>query len=70
MVTNSCGLAPAVDRVLYRAQAYRPDERYPDAAALLEALEQAFAIRPARPEEVAAWLRDLEAAPPMITAPG
>jgi serine/threonine protein kinase len=63
-------LAPAVDQVLYRAQSFRSDDRYPDATAMLEALEQAFAVRPARPEEVAAWLRELEAAPPLLTAPG
>jgi eukaryotic-like serine/threonine-protein kinase len=55
------GLGPEVDAVVMRGLTLRPEDRFPDAPRMLEAL--LAALPPASPGEVAAWIGSLGVAP-------
>jgi serine/threonine-protein kinase len=55
------GVPPALDAVVMRGLATRPEDRFATALDMARALDSVFAANPARPNELGAWLRELGA---------
>jgi serine/threonine-protein kinase len=58
---RASGVPAALDAVVMRGLAMRPEDRFATALDMARALDSVFAANPVRPNELSAWLRELGA---------
>jgi hypothetical protein len=55
------GIPPALDAIVMRGLAQRPQDRFATALDMARALDSVIAFNPVRPHELSTWLRDVGA---------